>query len=62
MSHPSIDKYFFWGQVYHGLCVHDVVNLYIYGVFLLYYKYRWAKGNDGEYKGEYESRTKRLQK
>jgi len=27
MSHPSIDKYFF-GQVYHGLCVHDVVNLY----------------------------------
>jgi len=34
MPHPSIDKYFFWGQVYHSLCVHDVVNLCIYGVFL----------------------------
>jgi len=27
MSHPIIDKYCF-GQVYYGLCVHDVVNLY----------------------------------
>jgi|GEM_PF-6336235 len=27
MSHLNIDKYFL-GQVYHGLCVYDVVSLY----------------------------------
>jgi len=37
---PMIMCYnFFVGQVYHGLCVHDVVNLYktLYKLFILCY-------------------------